>query len=157
VSIRSGGGWGGGSTSAAPWRGGGLCGLRGRSRRPLNSRGAVLRHRVEARKAFISSVRRAGTAHCGDRRSDGGLSGRQTLRTAGTRCEDRGRTSRGLWGARSIEKERPSLGAQPGSRGARGADAAQARRTTSWHGAAPSSRFNSLCPGSDAFISKLLN
>jgi hypothetical protein len=60
-------------------------------------------------------------------------------------------------GPRSIGKGRPSLGTWPGSRGVRGADAAQARRTTSCCGAAPSSRSNSLCPGSDAFISKILN
>jgi hypothetical protein len=151
---------GGGSTAAAPWSGGGLCGLRGRSRRPLNSRG-VSRHRVEARTALNSFVRRAGTAHRGERRSDGGLSGRQTRRTAGTRCENRGRTSRGLWGrATPWEGARPRPARSPEAEGGggpwRGARAAcDARR----RGAARHRRPNKnlQCHCSDVKISKNLN
>jgi hypothetical protein len=91
----------------------------GRADGRLNSRGAVPRRRVEARTAFISSVRRVGTAHRGDRRSDGGLSGRQTLRMAGTWCEERGGL-RGVFGARdALGRHAASACAQPGSRGRR--------------------------------------
>jgi hypothetical protein len=112
ASIRSGGGWG----RRLYW--------------------GVSRCRVEARTALNSFVRRAGTAHRGDRRSDGGLYGRQTWRMAGTRCEDRGRTSRGLWGARRLGKAR-GLGLRaarkPRAAAARGAARARRGRALALH------------------------
>jgi hypothetical protein len=42
ASIGRGVGWGGGSTAAALWRGGGAAAYAGKGRRPLNSRGGSL-------------------------------------------------------------------------------------------------------------------
>jgi hypothetical protein len=120
---------------------------------------------LKATRAHTLATAESTATYLGTGASLGGTRGRAARMRPAVRWTPSGRPARyarrggilGPRGSRSIGKGRPSLGARPGSRDARRADAAQARRTTSCRGAAPSSRSNSLCPGSDAFISKILN